>query len=416
MLAELKQVRFPVETGLLLALCVFLPLFEAPKNLLWIAYAASWIANRIRARDFGGRWDRWDTLIALWIASGFVVAAFAGLHKSEWRGAGDLLRYASLLWLVKRGGYSGRELVWLLGALVASAVAGLGYGYWRLWSGAGKSGTLQLHSVGHVNHTAIYLAIMLGVCAAWIFARWRSWRAGQCAVAAAIGILMMVSLIVTASRNAVGVGLLLVPLLAAAWWPRWRAPLVASACALLMVGALLVGFGAEIVRKQEDRASERNILAFRDGIWRMGLAAWERYPVFGVGMDNYSLISNELVRAWRTEAGKDYDESRYVRFPHAHSLYVNTLAERGVVGAAALAAVLAAWLIALWRRRPAPGGPDSEWLLWGAAASAWLVTVGAGTVNTTLHHEHGILAALLLGAWLCHLQAQAAALKAQPTA
>jgi hypothetical protein len=55
-------------------------------------------------------------------------------------------------------------------------------------------------------------------------------------------------------------------------------------------------------------------------------------------------------------------------------------------------------------------------LLWGAAASAWLVTVGAGAVNTTLHHEHGILAALLLGGWLCNLQGQAAALKAQPIA
>ena len=137
MLAELKAVRYPVETVLLLALAVFLPLFEAPKNLLCVAYLATWLVNRARARDYGGRWDHWDTLLALWIASGFVVAAFAGLHKSEWRGANDLMRYASLAWLVKRGGYSRRELVWLLGALVASTVIGLGYGYYRLWSGVG---------------------------------------------------------------------------------------------------------------------------------------------------------------------------------------------------------------------------------------------------------------------------------------
>jgi hypothetical protein len=35
-----------------------------------------------------------------------------------------------------------------------------------------------------------------------------------------------------------------------------------------------------------------------------------------------------------------------------------------------------------------------------AGAGAWLVAVGAGTVNTTLHDEHGILSALLLGLWL----------------
>jgi O-antigen ligase len=408
-LAELKRVRYPVETGLLLALAIFLPLFEAPKNLLWVAYAVTWIANRARARDFGGRWDLWDTLIALWIASGFVVAALAGLHKSEWRGAGDLLRYGSLLWLVKRGGYSGRELVWLLGALVASTVIGLAYGYVRLWTGIGKSGTLQLHSVGHVNHTAIYLAIVLGVCAAWIFARWNSWRGGQRAVAMSVAALVLVSLVVTASRGAVGIGLVTLAVLALAWWPRWRAPVVAMATVLAVSVALMFTFGAEIVRKQEDRERDRNVLAFRDGVWRQGLAAWERYPWFGVGMDNYSLISLEQVRAWRTEAGKPYEASRYVYSPHAHSLYVNTLAERGVAGAAALGAVLLAWIAWLLRFRPQPRRDDHAWLLWGGAASAWLVTVGAGTVNTTLHHEHGILAALLLGAWLGYLEAQPAA-------
>ncbi|MGH8706048.1 MAG: O-antigen ligase family protein, partial [Burkholderiales bacterium] len=345
-----------------------------------------------------------DTLIACWIASGFLVAAFAGLHQSEWRGAGDLARYASILWLVKRSGYTGRELRWVLGALVLSAVAGLAYGYFRLWSGVGKSGTLQLHSVGHVNHTAIYLAIMLGVCAAWLFARWPAWLRNRRATALAIAALMLVSLVVTASRGAIGVGLAMLVVLAAAWWPRWRAPLAAGLAAIAVTAALLVGFGAEVIRKQEVNVAANNVLAFRGGIWRMGLAAWERYPLFGVGMDNYSLISHELVRGWRAEAGKAYDEARYVRFPHAHSLYLNTLAERGTVGAAALAAVLAAWLLWLVRRRPRPQDSDLDWLLWGAAAGAWLVTAGAGTVNTTLHHEHGILATLLLGAWLCHLR------------
>src|SRR5579859_6969310 len=74
------KVRFPIELGLLLILCFFLPIYEAPKNLAWIAYVLVWAINRIRSRDAGGPWDAWDTLTALWIASGYVVAAFAGLH------------------------------------------------------------------------------------------------------------------------------------------------------------------------------------------------------------------------------------------------------------------------------------------------------------------------------------------------
>lgn len=403
MLAELKKVRFPVETGLLIAFCIFLPLFEAPKNLAWLGYVGAWLLNRTRARDFGGRWDPWDALFAFWVASGYLVAAFSGLKGSELGGAHELARYALLGWMAKRGGYSAREIRWVLGALVASTVAGLAYGYWRLWSGAGKSGTLQLHSVGHVNHTAIYLAIMLGVCASWLFARWRAWAAGTRAVALAVCALVLVSLVVTASRGAVGVGLAMTVILAAAWWPRWRAPLIASLAAMTLVAAALVVFNPEVMRKQEVNAAAQNVLANRDGIWRMAVAAWERYPWFGVGMDNYSLISHELVRRWRTEAGKDYDATRYVRFPHAHNLFVNALAERGSVGFAALAAVMLAWLLALIRGRPRPQDGDLAWLAWGAAAGAWFVTAGVGMVNTTLHHEHGLLAVLLLGLWLSTL-------------
>ncbi len=408
MLAELRKVRYPLETGLLVALAFFLPLLEAPKNYAWLAYAAVWLANRFRTREFGGSWDLWDTLIALWIASGYAVAAFAGLQGSEWRGATDLLRYASVLWLVKRGGYSARELRWVLGALVASVVIGLAVGYGRLWSGIGKSRTLQLHSVGHVNHTAIYLAIMLGVCASWLAARWQAWRAGRRAAAAAIAALVLASLVVTASRGAVGVGLAMLVVLGAAWWPRWRAPLAASLAAVAVVAAGALTIGAEVIRKHQDNVAAQNVLSFRGGIWRMSLAAWERHPWFGVGMDNYSRITEDLVKAWRAEAGKDFDPARYVRFPHAHSLYFNTLAERGLAGSAALGAVLTAWLWWLVRRRPAAGDPDLDWLLWGAAAGAFLVTAGAGVVNTTLHHEHGILAALLLGLWLSRLKARPA--------
>ena len=175
------------------------------------------------------------------------------------------------------------------------------------------------------------------MCASWLFACWRVWPVNRRVVALAIAALVFVSLIVTASRGAVGVGFLLVLILALAWWPRWRAPLAASAAVVAIAAALLAGFGAEVVRKQMADAEAENVLAFRDGIWRMGLAAWEKYPWFGVGKDNYGKITHELVRGWRAEAGKDYDASRYVRFPHAHNLYVNTLAERGTVGLASLA-------------------------------------------------------------------------------
>ncbi|HUN68445.1 MAG TPA: O-antigen ligase family protein [Burkholderiales bacterium] len=393
---------------MLLAFCIFLPLQEFWKSATLLAYLLVWLANRLRAGSIGSHWGWWDALVVAWIGSAYLAAAFAGLDGSAWAKTGDVAKLALLLWLVMRSGYSARELRWVLGALVVSNLIGLLHGYWRMWSGAGKSGNLQLYSVGQVNHTAIYIAMMFGVCVSWLFARWREWRPDLRMAALAITVFVFASLVVTASRGAIGVGMLLAVLLALAWWPRWRAPFAASAIAMAVAGVLLVGFGAEVVKKQAKDAAEENVLAFRDGIWRMGFAAWEKYPWFGVGKDNYGLITHDLVRSWRAEAGKDYDPSRYVRFPHAHNLYVNTLAERGIVGFAGLAALLVAWLAALLRYRPRPEAEDSDWLLWGGAASAWIVTSGVGMVNTTFHHEHGLLAVLLLGLWLSTLPAHRA--------
>ncbi|MSQ87919.1 MAG: O-antigen ligase family protein [Betaproteobacteria bacterium] len=407
MLAELKKVRFPVETGLLIAFCLFLPLVEAPKNLAWLGYVAVWLLNRSRAGELGAQfrasWDGWDSLFALWIVTGYLAAAFSGLRGGELSGAHELARYALLGWMVKRGGYSAKEIHWVLGALVLSLVAGLAFGYWRLWSGAGKSGTLQLYSVGHVNHTAIYIAIMFGVCASWLFTCWRAWTTGRRVLALAVCLLALVSLIVTASRGAIGVGLVLLLVLGAAWWPRWRAAFIASLAVVALVAASLVTFETAVIRKQEVYVATQNVLSGRDGIWRMALVAWERYPWFGVGMNNYKQISHERVRTWRAEAGKDYDAARYMEYVHAHNLFVNALAERGIVGFAALAAVLLAWFAVLIRRRPRAQDGELAWLVWGGAASAWFVTVMVGMVNTTLHHEHGLLAALLLGLWLSTL-------------
>jgi len=383
------------ELVLLVALCLFLPLYEAPKNVLWVSYTGIWLANRARVGDFGGAWDLWDTLIAAWIASPFVVAIFAGLHGSEWRGSVDLVRYGGLLWMAKRSRYSAGETRSVLYALFVSVVIGLAMAFVNLWSG--KNDVVEINSVGHVSHTSVYVAILLGAAAAWCFAEWRL-------PAAALTIFLLGALVTAASRGAVGAGLVTLVVLGAAWWPRSRKPLAVAALTTVIAIAAALGSNADVIRKHQANVDRNNVLSSRDAIWRTALAAWQRYPLFGVGVDNYPRITAQQVREWQTEAGKSFDASRYFFISHAHSLYLNTLAERGIVGTAVLVAVLLAWLVFLVRNRPRRQSSADDALLWGCAASAWLVSVIAGAVNTTLHHEHGILASLFLGLWLARLK------------
>ncbi|HYL89245.1 MAG TPA: O-antigen ligase family protein [Burkholderiales bacterium] len=371
-----------VETGLLLALCIFLPLYEAPKSLAWAGYVVAWLTNRALAHDFGGRWDAWDTVIALWLVSGFVIAPFAALHGGEWRAPLDVVRSASVLWMVKRSRFTEGELRALVGALIASAVIGLIMGLAQLWNGT--TGRLELNSVGHVNHTAIYLAIVFGVCASWLFLG-RQW-----AMAGAVSLFVLVAIFVAASRGGVGAALLVLAALALAWWSRSRVPAAITAAVLVASAALATIGGAEVFEKQaESVQAGHDVLNFREEAWKLALSSWQAHPWFGIGMENFGQASRELP----TEQLRNL-------MPHAHNLYLNTLAERGLVGALPVFALLALWAWWLVTRRPRQGDADVEWLAWGGAASAWIVTVAVGLVNTTFHHEHGLLAVLLLGLWL----------------
>jgi O-antigen ligase len=386
--------RRRIEVGLLVALCFFLPLLEAPKNILIALYLIVWVLNRVHARNFGGRWDTWDALIAVWIASGYVVALFAGIDGAQWRGASDLLRYGVVLWLVKRSRFTLKEIHFLLGALIASTLIGLfvGYATWR-----DVFERLKLHSVGHVNHTAIYLAIMLGVCASYVFTYWSQWSTYRRLISAAIALFVLASIVVAASRSALLVSAVMLMAVSAGLKIRWPSVAIVTLVATLSIATVS---GAWVVEKHMARMEEKNLLAGRDGIWRAALLAWERYPIFGVGMRNYNRLSPDQLRDMSVQLNKPYDASRYETFTHGHSLYFNTLAERGIVGFVALGAVLVAWIVTLLRRRPSENAPKEHSLLWGCALGAWIVSVGVGFFNTTLHHEHAILAVLLLGLWL----------------
>lgn len=391
------------EIACLIGLALMLPILEAPKNVLWFAWMVTWFVERARRRDFGGPWTGWDTLIAVWIASGFVVAAFAGVRSSEWGGATDLLRYGSILWLVTRARYRTAELVVVLLAVIVATLVGLVYGWWQ-WGVTHARGFIELKSVGHVNHSSIYVAIVFGAATSAVLAYWRGWSAQRRVVMVALVGALAGSLVAMESRGAIGVAVVLAVVLGLAWGRRSKA-LAAATVGLVVLGIVTVlVVRPEVVRKQERVAASDNVLSFRDGIWRMAFAMWERHPVFGVGMDNYSRVSPADVERWKTARGETFVPERYIGTSHAHSLYMNTLAERGAVGALALAAVLVGWLVSLARNLPRRDAPPEAWLLWGAALSAWLVTVGVGFVNTTLHHEHGILAALLLALWLAWLR------------
>ena len=387
-----------LEVLCLCGLALALPLYEAPKNILCALYALIWLINRLRLGQAGGPWRGWDSLFLIWIGSGFIVAWGAAIDGSQWEGALDPVRYGAVMWCASRAGYRRDHWLAVLGSLGASCLIGLVWGYRDLASG--RRIWLELHSVGHVNHSAIYLAIITVGALGLLAAYWRSftgaWRLTGLAGCAFFGS----SLMVMASRGAFGAAALTVLLLGLGWWRRSRALAITLLVAIGVIAGATVLLPSPVAEKNRVTVEAVGVLSQRDGIWRVAWNEWLHHPWFGVGMDNYSRITKDHFEAESRARGEAWASGALIYYPHAHSLLLNTLAERGLAGTLPLAAVLLAWAWALLRGRPRPDAAPIEWTAWACALSALGISVIAGAANTTLHHEHAILATLMLGFWL----------------
>jgi O-antigen ligase len=209
------------------------------------------------------------------------------------------------------------------------------------------------------------------------------------------------AIVLAGSRAATLVSLVIIVLIGALWSRRSKAVLLAIALALAVFTTTIQTFDKDMHRKNElAKTSPNPMLNERYPVWHQAIAAWRAHPWFGVGLDNFYEIDAETVKRWVEERGDTYDAAAYAGSSHAHSLYLMTLAERGIIGLAVVLIVLTGWGVSLLRGWPRPTDSPLHWMVWGGAASALIVTVAIGVVNTTLHHEHGLLAMLLLGAWL----------------
>ena len=398
---SLHWTEYPVEYIFLVLIVFSLPVAEAPKNIAWVLYFLAWLINRGPTRRSGRTWDAWDTLFLLWIVSAAVVAAFAPFPDRSWRGAWDVLRFVGLGWALKRSHYTREELGPLPSILLVATVLALGYGLILLYGTDAQ--TLEIEGVGHVNHSAIFLAMVFGLALSMLLAQvWARQRStGRIALCLAATVFIGAGIVIASSRAALGAAVLVTLLLGLAWTRRTWHPLGLLLLLILVFGAVTLATDTYVVRKIKKMSTgTASAMGYRGQLANTSLAAWRKYPLFGVGLRNYPLITEERVKQWEHEAGRTYAPKQYYFSTHGHSLFLNTLAERGLVGLAVVALVLAAWAWGLIRGFPDRQDDFMYWMLWGGSLSGWAVTTGAGIFNTTLHTTHGLLSLLLLGLWL----------------
>jgi hypothetical protein len=117
------------------------------------------------------------------------------MHDAEWRGFRIFLTSTLIGWLVLRSKFSIKQIYWLYNFVIFGVIPPLLVGLIRYLYLHDKV-DLQLHSVGHVNHSAIYLTIILGSSIGLLTSLWKSNKIYQNIFLSLLTSLLFISLII----------------------------------------------------------------------------------------------------------------------------------------------------------------------------------------------------------------------------
>ena len=388
MIDRLKQ--FDLRFVFLIGLLIFLPSFEAPKNLFSFLFVVSWVVISWREGDWGGKWRVIDTIFLLWILADIIVSINAVItHQFPGENFRDIIRFVLIAWVLSRTNFSKNQMSKLALIAVMSTVVTIFYSYATL-----LGSRVELNSVGHINHTAIYLLLSYALSLtllAFNFNHLANWERLLLFFAT---IILFVATIDTDSRATMG--LVIIVTLFNMFYFVLHYRKIKFALAAILICTLLATWLAynPPVALQRIQAN-KNILqdVTRDKIRNFSYYAFKSSPVLGVGFGNFGRLTMSDIKEAIIEDNKDPASGQFLPFNHAHNVYYTYLVSGGLV---VFSIFIWFWFYVIHVIIKLRAVAENKWIV-VSSASVVMITLGIGWVNTTLHHEHAILSMLVLG-------------------
>jgi O-antigen ligase len=375
-----------VEVFLIGCTLLVLPLFEAPKNILSVMFVITWIYQACKQSRLGQS-SSFDfpllvLVLVLWIAPFTSTVAISLDSGLRWTLMGVFVLLALRL------NFDARQLALITSMLLLGGIFAVAESL-VVWNFNGKPFP-EFRSVGHVNHSSMYTMIVAGAAFGGLLHLDTRVRLLSLIALAAV-ILFMVP-----SRSVVGV--LTFGSLALVWfflcfssrWQyqrSWMVFLLAALCfCLLFLLPWASSFRAEILA----RLWGDDFFSGRIQIWRSAMAVWHLNFWFGSGWFSFGAATSEAAVKLALGANFEaYQPDYYWHYPHGHNLWVTMLVERGVVGLAAVCALLFLYLRYFLQNLLVDGNSSIETF---ASASGLLISLAfmvGGFGNTTMINEHG---------------------------
>ncbi|MEO5657274.1 MAG: O-antigen ligase family protein [Nitrospiria bacterium] len=379
--------------GLLL---VCLPILEVPKTIFAVLLIlVAGVPAVVRDIRLGRAPDALGWALLAMLGVSIASTAVNWPFPSRLKGSYDTFIYTAVFWTVYRSAWREEEKTWLAGAAVLGVLLGLAWGIVAVWQG--REQTLELHSVGVVTHSAIYLGIVLMIA---VSLGTLGPNAGRTWLG--VSAMLLAGLLLMASRGAIlAVAVIGTLVMIRAGRPRlWVGSCAAAAILLLVVVQMPNTFSQHrFLTKMTHFLTTGRLDAndtVRATIWRIGMAQVTQGHTLwlGVGPQNFWTID-----VARLAFDPPIDPSR-VPMTHPHNLFLTKLTEEGIAGLAALLVFFG--LIGRRLIVDRKLGKRNDWT-WGAAVGALGVPIIAGSFTTPWYHEHAILAMIWLGLYLAPL-------------
>jgi O-antigen ligase len=399
-------VRGYLEAGQFVALAIMivaLPLSESVKNVAFALALGCWILRLLIGDAPRARLTVVGAAQALIVAVA-VASAFVALDRLQgFRGVWDMGRawFTFLLVLNTVTSWERLKRCWAL--FVGAAAVGSLVGLWEFLSvlpQAIEAKTLagavavEVLSLGHPNHTATYLLIMIVLALSYLSFAGALKERGYWWLFALGAAVMIPSMFLTFSRSA---GLTFMVILLVLGLAQGRGRLAMGVVAALLVGSVGVTYLPVVKRHFLGTAHPfyAGAIAVRLKTWRGTLSfVGEERPLLGAGPRNFNYIDK-----------KRYGINRAMN--HAHSLYFNVLAEMGWLGAGALVLWFGSIVVVGWRSRRSLTTPWGR-VVWTGALGCFITITLSGVMTTTMHTEGAMAFSAIIGLFLAapHLPAE----------
>jgi O-antigen ligase len=397
--ASWAEVMGQIAFGSLLVAIAFTPLSESIKNIAFTLALVSGVLNIIGRKPLRLVVTRVGWAHFFFFLVAFLSASQAIDHWQGFRGAWDVFRYFLFFLLVVNLCRTESRVHKVLGVFIGSAALGamiglgvFGYNVWVKWAGgeAPRLLAVHVHSLGHPNHTATYLLMMiaLAVGARIYLPLSRGIRMGLDFAL----VFLVAAQVLTYSRSAFAT-LILFLIFLVGYLRRLKVFIAVVGVVLISttLWGVIGGPGkkrlGEILQPWKSPAVRERLI-----LWStLSVGVVRDRPILGAGPRNFNQIDKR-----RYGVGDSYDY-----YNHAHSLYFSVLTEMGLLGLGSLILWFAAGLSVWWRAVFGQPSNLGKALLLGYFGTFMALTV-SGVITTTLHTEGAIAyssTVALLVAW-----------------